>query len=192
MKNTTIFKAFAVIAVMLLCSCSATDSRQPTISESPVIPTVSTDSNVSQTAVSVTENDTTTSSAVTVSKSEEENMIYAHIGGNVLPIELCDNSSTDAFREFVNNGLTIEMHDYGGFEKVGQLDVTLPRNDEQISVSAGDVILYQGNSVTIYYDTNSWNFTRLGKVKGLTENEIKDILSAGDEGNIEVTFSAEA
>ena len=80
------------------------------------------------------------------------------------------------------------MHDYGGFEKVGQLDTELPRNDEQISVSAGDVILYQGNSVTIYYDTNSWSFTRLGKVKGLTESEIKDILSAD---SVEVTFSAE-
>lgn len=185
MKNTTSFKALAVTAVILLCSCSVTDSNQSVISENAV---ASTDNNVLQTATSVTENDITTNTANTASGSEEENMIYAHIGENVLPIELCDNSSADAFRELVNDGLTIKMHDYGGFEKVGQLDTELPRNDEQISVSAGDVILYQGNSVTIYYDTNSWNFTRLGKVKGLTENEIKDILSAD---SVEVTFSAE-
>lgn len=189
MKNTTSFKALAVTAVMLLCSCSVTDSNQSVISENAV---ASTDNNVLQTAISVTENDITTSTANTASGSEEENMIYAHIGENVLPIELCDNSSADAFRKLVSNGLTIEMHDYGGFEKVGQLGVTLPQNDEQISVSAGDVILYQGNSVTIYYGTNSWSFTRLGKVNGLTENEIKSILSAGDTENIEVTFSAEA
>ena len=185
MMSTTSFKALAVTAVMLLCSCSVTDSNQSVISENAV---ASTDNNVLQTATSVTENDITTSTANTASGSEEENMIYAHINGNVLPIELCNNSSADAFRELVNDGLTIKMHDYGGFEKVGRLDTELPRNDEQISVSAGDVILYQGNSVTIYYDTNSWNFTRLGKVKGLTENEIKDILSAD---SVEVTFSAE-
>lgn len=190
MKSTTSFKALAVTAVTLFCSCSATD--QSAISESTVISTYSTDSNVSQTAVSIAENYITTSTTDTASKPEEENMIYAHIGENVLPIELCDNSSADSFRKLVSDGLTIEMHDYGGFEKVGQLDVTLPRNDEQISVSAGDVILYQGNSVTIYYGTNSWNFTRLGKVKGLTESEIKDVLSAGDAENIKVTFSAEA
>ncbi len=179
------------MSAMLLCSCSATNSSQPVISENSIISTASTDSNVSQTVASVTENDIPTSTTDIASKSEEENMIYAHIGGNVLPIELCDNSSADAFRKLVSNGLTIEMHDYGGFEKVGQLDATLPRNDEQISVSAGDVILYQGNSVTIYYDTNSWSFKRLGKVKGLTESEIKNILSAGDTDNIEVTFSAD-
>lgn len=188
MKNTTSFKALAVTAVMLLCSCSKTDNRQTAIAESNVASTVSTDITASSVIDSVPESSMPTTTSGTTSKLREENMIYAHINGNVLPIELCDNSSADAFRELVNDGLTIKMHDYGGFEKVGQLDTELPRNDKQISVSAGDVILYQGNSVTIYYDTNSWSFTQLGKVKGLTENEIKDILSAD---SVEVTFSAE-
>lgn len=172
----------------MLCSCSKTDNQQTAIAESNVASTVSTDTAASSVIDSVSESSMPTTTSGTTSKLREENMIYAHIGENVLPIELCDNSSADAFRELVNDGLTIKMHDYGGFEKVGQLDTELPRNDEQISVSAGDVILYQGNSVTIYYDTNNWNFTRLGKVKGLTENEIKDILSAD---SIEVTFSTE-
>lgn len=188
MKNTTSFKALAVTAIILLCSCSATDNRQSVIAESTVTSTVSTDTAASSVADSVSESNIPTTTTDTASKLREENMIYAHIDGNVLPIELCNNSSADAFRELVSNGLTIEMHDYGGFEKVGQLDTKLPRNDEQISVSAGDVILYQGNSVTIYYDTNSWSFTRLGKVKGLTESEIKSILSAD---SVEVTFSAD-
>ncbi len=72
------------------------------------------------------------------------------------------------------------MHDYGSFEKVGSLGTTLPRNDIQITTSAGDIILYQGNQITIYYDTNSWNFTRLGKVDGKSQAELKQILGKGD------------
>ena len=82
--------------------------------------------------------------------------------------------------------MTIEMHDYGSFEKVGALGTTLPRNDEQITTEPGDVILYQGNQVTIYYDVNSWSFTRLGKVQGLSQAELKEILGTG---NATVTFS---
>ncbi|MEI3307043.1 MAG: cyclophilin-like fold protein [Dysosmobacter sp.] len=60
--------------------------------------------------------------------------------------------------------MTIEMEDYGGFEKVGPLGTTLTRNDTQITTEPGDVILYQGNQITIYYGTNSWSFTRLARI----------------------------
>ena len=69
---------------------------------------------------------------------------------------------------------------YGNFEKVGPLGTKLPRNDTQITTQAGDIILYQGNQITIYYDTNSWNFTRLGKVDGVTQAELKKILGKSD------------
>ncbi len=65
------------------------------------------------------------------------------------------------------------MHDYGNFEKVGPLGTDLPRNDEQITTEPGDLILYQGNSFVIYYDTNSWNFTRIGKINNATQAGIK-------------------
>ncbi len=94
---------------------------------------------------------------------------------------LADNSSATAFYELLGKGpVTIEMHDYGSFEKVGYLGTSLPRNDTQITTSAGDIILYQGNQITIYYDTNSWNFTLLGKVDGKTQAELKQILGKGD------------
>ena len=97
MKNTTSFKALAVTAVMLLCSCSKTDNRQTAIAESNVASTVSTDTAASSVIDSVPESSMPTSTANAASGSEEENMIYAHIGENVLPIELCDNNSADAF-----------------------------------------------------------------------------------------------
>ena len=120
---------------------------------------------------------------------EANNMIYAHIGGETLTIELAENSSAQAFAELLgNNDITVEMHDYGSFEKVGSLGHELPRNDEYITTEPGDVILYQGDQITIYYDVNSWDFTRLGKVIGRSQQELKEILGSAD---ITVVFSVE-
>lgn len=117
----------------------------------------------------------------------EEQMIYAHIGDKTLTILPADNSSAEAFLELLAQGdVTVEMHDYGNFEKVGALGTSLPTNDESITTEPGDVILYQGNSVTIYYDENTWSFTRLGKVQDLSQKELKEILGSGD---VSVTFS---
>ena len=108
-------------------------------------------------------------------------MFYAYVNNSVLPILAADNSSTDAFLDLLKTGdVTIDMHDYGSFEKVGPLGTILPRNDEQITTEPGDVILYQGNQITIYYDVNSWTFTRLGKVQDLSKEELKKILGHGD------------
>lgn len=80
------------------------------------------------------------------------------------------------------------MDDYGDMEKVGSLGFSLPRNDRQTTTSPGDLILYQGNSFVIYYDTNSWNFTRLEKVDGVSSrNEMLDLL--GGKGEVTVTLS---
>lgn len=109
------------------------------------------------------------------------------VGNHTLSATFENNSSAAAFRELLSqNPVTIEMEDYGGFEKVGPLGTELTRNDTQITTEPGDVILYQGNQITIYYGTNSWNFTRLAKIddpSGLREK-------LGD-GTVSVTFSLE-
>ncbi len=120
---------------------------------------------------------------------EEANQMFIQVGDTVLTATLADNSSAAALRELLKNGpLTINMSDYGNFEKVGPLGATLPRNDEQITTSAGDIILYQGNQITIYYAQNSWNFTRLGKINDITAQQLREILGAGD---VTVTLSLE-
>ena len=96
-----------------------------------------------------------------------------------------DNSSAEEFRELLSQGpITVEMEDYGGFEKVGPLGTTLTRNDTQITTEPGDVILYQGNQITIYYGTNSWSFTRLARIDDPT-----DLRAKLGEGAVQVTFS---
>lgn len=120
-------------------------------------------------------------------ETEESKMINIQVGTVNFTAELMKNSSAEAFAEKLAEGpLTVEMHDYGNFEKVGALGFDLPTNNEQITTEPGDVILYMGNQITIYYDTNSWNFTRLGKIQGVTKEELKSALGAGD---VIVTFS---
>lgn len=115
--------------------------------------------------------------------------ITSDSGNHSLTAVLSDNSSVAAFYNLLKKGpLTVSMQDYGSFEKVGSLGTSLPRNDTQITTSAGDIILYQGNQITIYYDKNSWNFTRLGKVEGVSQVELKNILG---KGNVTAIFSVE-
>ena len=106
-----------------------------------------------------------------------------------LTATLYDNSSSKALVELLQKGsITIDMHDYGNFEKVGDLPVTLPRNDTPTDTDAGDLILYLGKSFVIYYDKNSWNFTPLGKVDDVTKPELKKILG---KGNVIAVLSVE-
>ena len=108
-------------------------------------------------------------------------------GNHTLTATLADNSSAKAFAELLSKGpVTVDMQDYGNFEKVGDLPSSLPRNDTSITTEPGDIILYQGNKITIYYNTNSWSFTRLGKVEGVTPAELKKILG---NGNVTAVFT---
>ena len=112
--------------------------------------------------------------------------IASDSGKYTLTATLEDNSSAAAFYELLQKSpIEVKMHDYGNFEKVGNLPKSLPRNDTKITTAPGDIILYQGNQITIYYDKNSWNFTRLGKVDDVTQSELKSILG---KGNVTATF----
>ena len=117
--------------------------------------------------------------------SQEESALKITVGDYELLATFADNSSAEEFRQLLSQGpLTVEMEDYGGFEKVGPLGTELTRNDTQITTEPGDVILYQGNQITIYYGTNSWSFTRLARIDdpvGLREK-------LGD-GTVQVIFS---
>lgn len=113
--------------------------------------------------------------------------VTSESGSHSLTATLADNSSAAAFYALLQKGpVKVEMHDYASFEKVGSLGTSLPRNDRQITTCSGDIILYQGNQITIYYDVNSWNFTQLGKIDAISQAELKKILG---KGNITAVFS---
>ena len=100
---------------------------------------------------------------------------------HTLTATLYDNSSSRALGKLIQKApVTIDMHDFSNFEKVGDLPVTLPRNDTPTNTDAGDLILYLGKRFVIYYDKNSWDFTPLGKVDDVTKAELNKILGEGN------------
>lgn len=129
------------------------------------------------------------SNAVSAQNTNDmENKFIISANGKNMTATFADNSSATAFRSLLAEApLVVEMSDYGNFEKVGPLGHNLPSNDTRITTQAGDVILYLGNYITIYYDTNTWSFTRLGRIDGNPTRE--SILSILGSGNVNVTFS---
>lgn len=118
--------------------------------------------------------------------TDAQNTVYVTANGQTKAMTLTDNAATRQWEELLAAGpMTIRMRDYGGFEKVGALPQALPSEDQQISTVPGDVMLYQGNSVVIFYGENTWAYTPLGKLEG-SATEIKDFLSSN---NLDVTFS---
>ena len=116
---------------------------------------------------------------------QEEPMLKITVGEHELLATFADNPSAEEFKDLLAQGpLTIEMDDYGGFEKVGPLGTTLTRSDQQITTEPGDVILYQGNQITIYYGTNTWTFTQLASI-----NDPTNLKAQLGSGTVQVTFS---
>ena len=111
------------------------------------------------------------------------------VSGKTLSVKIEDNEATKALIAALSEAsITYEANDYGGFEKVGLLGRTLPTSDTQITTQAGDVILYSGNQIVLFYGSNTWSYTRLGKMQYESLDELKSFLKAG-EGNISVTLS---
>ena len=146
-----------LLSTVIITGCSKTDNNTTNMKENDI-----TNNNESSGELKVSE-------------------IIIEVNGKKVTVSLEDNSSTVALVEKLKNqDIVVEAHDYGDFEKVGELGFSLPRNDTQITTKAGDLILYQGNQLSLYYDVNSWNFTKLGEIKNTSTKELKELLGSGD------------
>ena len=115
--------------------------------------------------------------------------IQLTISGTTLPVIIEDNVATRALVAALREGaITYTARDYGGFEKVGALGRSLPTSDTDITTQAGDVILYNGDNIVLFYGSNSWSYTRLGRIEYSTMDELKDFLQAG-KGDVTVKLS---
>lgn len=123
--------------------------------------------------------------------SEEENTemkMKVQIGDSTFIATLENNAAADALVEMMENEpVVIQMSDYSGFEKVGALGKSLPANNSQITTKAGDIVLYQGNQIVMFYGSNAWSYTRLGRIDDLTGWE--EALGSGD---VTVLFSIDS
>ena len=188
--SRTIYHSFSAMFLLLLAfiltACSTQNIQETSGSQSTV-------------TEQRTENQTSTAQDIESSEPEEDDLenaeetevdsMWVTIGSTTFTATLADNSSAQALVELLQNGpLTIDMHDYANMEKVGPIGQSLPENNEQITTEPGDIILYLGDSLVIYYDTNSWNFTRIGKINDVTQEELLEAMGSGD---VSVTFELE-
>ena len=95
------------------------------------------------------------------------------------------NDSIKALKELAKDELTINMSEYGGFEQTGLIGKTLPSDDIRIDVVPGDIVLYNSNQISIFYNNSSWSYTKLGHIN-LSKSELKDLL---DTDAVVVTFT---
>ncbi len=129
--------------------------------------------------------------AQTIKEEDMTEKLYITIGNQTLPVTLVKNNATEALMAaLAANPITYEADDHGGFEKVGALGISLPTNNQQLTTQAGDVILYSGNQIVLFYGSNSWSYTRLGRIEYESLEQLKSFLKAG-QGRVSVTLSAE-
>ena len=121
--------------------------------------------------------------------SQNMTEINITIDGKTMPIQLVDNAATQKLVTLLQDSpITYDADDYGGFEKVGALGYSLPTSNSQLTTEAGDVILYNGNQIVLFYGSNSWSYTRLGRISYSSSSELKTFLKAG-QGRVSVTLS---
>ena len=123
------------------------------------------------------------------SKDNMPNEIKITVSKKTLSVKIEDNAATKALVDALREAsISYEANDYGGFEKVGGLGRTLPSSDSQITAQPGDVVLYNSNQIVLFYGSNSWSYTRIGKIQYGTLEELKSFLQAG-KGTVSVTLS---
>ena len=120
----------------------------------------------------------------------EEMSILMKIDEEIVTVAWEDNEAVAALMELLQKQpLTIQMSMYGGFEQVGSLGTSLPREDTPTTTQAGDIVLYSGNQMVVFYGSNSWDYTRLGKITDKSAEELTDLLSRGD---VSITLQLES
>ena len=186
--------AIATASLFILCmtSCSrpeaslseptTTVSSESTTSVSTILDTAIEESE-DNAAIEESAEDTT----IQTESSEKETEMVLRINDQVIQVEWENNESVEALKDLVRSGtITLEMTMYGGFEQYGSLGVTLPSNDEQLTTSPGDIVLYTSDKICIYYGVNTWAFTRLGKIQNMSEEDLTSLLGSSD---VTVTIS---
>ena len=111
---------------------------------------------------------------------EGDNDMQMMIGETPVTVAWEDTASVEALRALAAEGMTTEMSMYGGFEQVGSIGQSLPRDDQQTTTTSGDIVLYSGNQLVVFYGSNSWAYTRLGHITDQTPEQMKALLGSGD------------
>ena len=197
-------KMIAVLLIAVCCvlfsACSSEGSKtettastaQPTTSEGTTAaistqPSTNTTTTLAPETTAFQEQETQDQSVEQTEQAVQVSALQMTIGDTHVSVDWEDNESVEALKDLCSNQpLTIQMSMYGGFEQVGNIGADLPQNDEQTTTSSGDIVLYSGDQIVVFYGSNTWAYTRLGHIADKTQSELNELLS---NGNITVTLS---
>ena len=198
-SGKSFYKIFAValaVFTLLICFSACGNPNTAPVSDDVSQPEATSQNADTQSAAETTvppaESKPEETQSETSKETEEEPAVKTltmRIGDTTVTVDWEGNESVAALRELVKDKpLTVQMSMYGGFEQVGSLGTSLPRNDSQTTTAAGDIVLYSGNQIVVFYGSNSWAYTRLGHITDQNASGMADLLS---NGNVTVTISME-
>ncbi len=173
-KARTAAYLFALLITVLMCTACSGETHQngyTTNEETKVI--LQTERGGTDAATEWKDTERTTNGETGV-------IMNMRIGDTAVAVEWEDNGSVRALKDLCKKGpLTVTTSLYGGFEQVGSLGTSLPRNDVRTTAQAGDIFLYSGDQIVVFFGSNTWEYTRLGKIRGMDNEELRDLLGAG-------------
>ena len=186
-----LFILLVVGIVVSATACGKTQTETEAAKQSTTVAATATapvTTEATQEETSQTEQPHTVEMQMEEQPQEEQNMtLQMTIGSTPVAVSWEDNEAVQALKELCDGQpLTIQMSMYGGFEQVGSIGTNLPANDVQTTTAAGDIVLYSGNQMVVFYGSNSWAYTRLGHITDKTNEELTQLLS---NGNVTVTLS---
>lgn len=184
-KHAVILTLVVMALVCVFCACdivgskdTGTTLRESTVSTESVKPA---EESTEETIPTETSAGTESYQSTTSEDPVVEKKLSLTINGQNVSVQWEDNESVEALKDLVkNNPLTIQMSMYGGFEQVGSLGTSLPRNDRQTTTTAGDIVLYSGNQIVIFYGSNAWAYTRLGHITDKNATKMTELLGNGN------------
>ena len=177
--------AAALTAGTILVSLAGCSAAPESATTSATQITTSAEETSEMTTEKTTSTETSATSEMTIQTeetttvTEEERSMTLKIGEREVQVTWEDNASVEDLKKLAASDLTIKMSMYGGFEQVGSIGQAITRDDKQTTTKPGDIVLYSGDQIVMFYGSNSWSYTRLGKIN-LTEKELKDLLGNGD------------
>ena len=176
---------FLLPALVLLCACApkSVEKPEPSLAATAEIQPIEIPTALPETPepTMTAEQQSTAVTILDTQQPKEEPTLTLIINSIPVTAQWEENESVAALTELVKNEpLTIQMSMYGGFEQVGPIGQSLPRDDQQTTTQAGDIVLYSGNQIVVFYGSNSWAYTRLGHITDKTPQELKELLGNGD------------
>lgn len=203
MRKLAVFIAISAV-LLALAGCASGQGEEPTpaslASSAETSTSASAEAEVSAPASSA---DADAASAVTsevaaaigvnaassTNAANEAPTLLISSGDTRLEAALEENAATAELVALLQDGpIVLNLHEYGGFEMIGNLPQSLPTADEQMSTTTGDIVLYQGNQISFFYGSNSWSYTRLGHIDGYESAALLEALGGPGDSTVELSL----